>query len=301
MKIKGLIENYINELLGKHGQMYLFNLKAEFLKNTLCTSCEMGVTSEKVIPEDVVVSLTTFGKRLYEVYLTIESIMQGTMKPNRIILWLQDNLKNEELPFTLQKQMKRGLEVRYTKDTRSFKKLIPTLQLCPDSVIITIDDDVLYEIDTIERLVLAYKKDHSHVYGCRVRKIEVDNKGEVMPYSTWKPIYYGTSPSNNNICIGVGGILYPPHCFTNEVFNEEAYTRLCPNADDLWFWMMAKEKGYTSVKVFTHNIGGQDYLVNYNVQDNSLMKGNMGKSGNDIQFKAILNAYQGYNWLKYGK
>ena len=49
---------------------------------------EPGVTDTKYGDHDIIVSLTTYGKRIYEVAVTIESIMEQTMKANRIILWI---------------------------------------------------------------------------------------------------------------------------------------------------------------------------------------------------------------------
>ena len=50
----------------------------------------------------MIVTLTTFGQRLNDVYLAIESIMQGSLLPNRIILWLADDMRGKVLPVTLQ-------------------------------------------------------------------------------------------------------------------------------------------------------------------------------------------------------
>ncbi len=291
MKILKKIQKKVSDSLVIHDRITKFMVKSELLKNMLVTSHELGIAKQKMTDSNVVVSLTTYGKRLYSVYLTIESIMQGTMKPNRIILWLQDDLKQEELPQSLLKQKDRGLEIYFTKDIRSYKKLIPTLKLCPDDIIITIDDDVLYEIDTIERLVYAYKKDPHFVYACRVRKIAIDKKGNILSYKKWKPIVNGSEPSSLNLPVGVGGVLYPPHCFTEEVFNEERFMSLCPRADDLWFWFMAKLKGYNAVKVYTHDEAGMDFLTNMNVQDVALAKSNLKDGGNDSQLLALMREY----------
>ena len=45
-------------------------------------SKEPGITEEKYGVNDLIVSLTSYGQRIHNVYLTIESIMQQTLKPN---------------------------------------------------------------------------------------------------------------------------------------------------------------------------------------------------------------------------
>ena len=108
---------------------------------------EKGVTDYHLSQEEIIVSLTTYGARFYDVYLTIESIMQGTIKPNRIVLWVSEELKSTTLPIVLARQIERGLEIRYRRDLRSFTKLLYSLKEFPDATIVTIDDDVIYNYD----------------------------------------------------------------------------------------------------------------------------------------------------------
>ena len=49
---------------------------------------ESGIVDTKYCDHEIIVSLTTYGKRFYDVAITIESIMEQTMKANRIILWI---------------------------------------------------------------------------------------------------------------------------------------------------------------------------------------------------------------------
>ena len=143
--------------------------RIDYLKDKTLNSTEKGVSDERYCEHEVIVSLTSFGKRIFDVYLAIESFMQGTIKPNKIILWLSENEFNGKmLPHTLQLQQVRGLEIKFCKDLRSYKKLIPSLKLYPDACIITIDDDVIYEYDIVERLVNAHLNDTHTICACRV-------------------------------------------------------------------------------------------------------------------------------------
>lgn len=49
-------------------------------------STSSGISDIKLCPQDVIISLTTYDKRLNAVYLAIESVMNGSIKPNKIIL-----------------------------------------------------------------------------------------------------------------------------------------------------------------------------------------------------------------------
>jgi len=269
----------------------------EYLDNCVLNSNESGISHEKHCDTEIIISLTTYGKRLYYVYLAIESIMQQTLKPNRIILWLSDELKNTDIPLTLCRQQKRGLEIRYCKDIRSYKKLIPTLAAFPSSTIITIDDDYLYHFDLVENLVNAYKKNPKLIYCGRMHRIKFRNNTTLKKYKDWVRNYDGYDVSPLNFPLGCGGILYPPHCLNQEVFNEDVFMDICKYADDVWFKAMALLNNTSSQRIFIHNKGDGDLIPTVNIEDTQLSNINIAKSLNDIQLKAVFSKYNLYKRL----
>lgn len=272
-------------------KMQLFELRADYLRNQTLQSSNMGITSTQYFDNEVIVSLTTYGKRLYEVYLTIESIMQGTLLPNRIILWLEDTLKESDIPLTLLKQKARGLEICFCKDLKSYKKLIPTLSKYPNAIYITIDDDVLYNYDLVENLVKAYKKNPNNVYATRVHYIKMNRNFKPEQYAKWAMCKGKEYADVFNFPTGVGGVLYPPMSLSQEVLNEESFMKLAPFGDDIWFFAMAKLNGFDSCKIFTHSSDSEDYLTNESVQDCSLNRKNLFLNRNDGQVRAVFEAY----------
>ena len=246
-----------------HKQDTLAVLLKERLKSLALTSADAGITQDAICEHEVVVSLTTYSYRIHEVYLTIESIMRGTVKPNRIILWLaEDEFGGKDLPILLQKQMKRGLEVRYCEDLRSYKKFIPTLQLCPDACLVTLDDDVMYEPDLLEHLLASYKAHPDCASSCRTHKIKTDSDGMPLPYMQWDRFQHDTIPSYCNFLTGVGGNLFPPHSLCDFVIDSESFMKLCPKGDDIWLNAMLMLNGVKVAKAFTHNMRGDDYVLN---------------------------------------
>lgn len=277
--------------LQQEANRVIYQLKADMLTRSAILSKEPGITDQKLCDSEVIVSLTTYGKRLYDVYLTIESIMQGTIKPNRIVLWLQEDMKNIKLPIYMQNQIKRGLEVSYCKDLKSFKKLIPTLHKYPDATIITIDDDVLYKEDVVEKLVNAYVDNPHYIYANRVHRIAIGSDGRPLPYNDWLWGAGKNEPSSLNFFTGVGGVLYPAHSMPIEVFDEDKFTTLCPHADDIWFYAMALLNGFVVSKVYTHNPEGYDYYFTDDAYDDSLAKINVLNNANDKQWNAVMKQY----------
>lgn len=292
--VKFYVEDSREKLQTQIAEMNLALRSAE-LKHLALSSTESGITNDALCDHEVVVSLTTYSKRIHEVYLTIESIMQGTVKPNRIILWLaEEEFKGKTLPIVLQNQIKRGLEVRYCKDIRSYKKIIPTLQLCPEACIITIDDDLIYEPDIIEHLIQSYKEYPSCVSACRIRKIEFKEDNTPQKYTEWSQSDYVNHPSHLNFLTSGGGTLFPPHSFSLEVFNEEMYRSFCMQADDIWINAMLVINKVRVCKAFTHDYDGEDYIENVSPYVKGLWEYNE-TMGNDIQIQKV---WEKYNILK---
>lgn len=284
--------------LKENQRQHLFSQRKYMLEQQILYSNECGITDEKYCDGQIIVSLTTYGKRIYDVHLTIESIMEQTMRPNRILLWLDYSFQKQSLPRALQLLQKRGLEIMYCEDIRSYKKLIPTLKRFPNDVIITIDDDVIYEFDLLEHLIHAYQENPSYIYCHRYHKMLKNNKGLLLPYNNWELVCNNIEPSHLNFATGVGGILYPPHSLDDEVLNENIFMELCPYADDVWFKAMAIKKGTLVKKVYSHSKYGEDFLLNLDAQSQSLQQVNVGNQLNDKQLHAVLTKYSLYSLLK---
>lgn len=276
-----------------------FAIRYDYMIEQALHCFEKGISKEPLCEREIIVSLTTYGKRLYDVAVTIESIMQGSMKPNKIILWLEEDMQDEILPITLQNQMKRGLEVMYCKDIRSYKKLIPTLQKYSESIVITIDDDLLYHYDLVEKLVNTHKKFPKYIIANRIHRIVLDNTGRPTGYMKWKWCDNPTDNSPLNFFTSGGGTLFPPNAFPPEVMDEDVFLDICKYADDVWWNAMALKAGTRVIKCYTHNVRGEDYLPNEDVQDIGLYHVNTGTScGNDVQLSAVFNKYDLWEKLK---
>lgn len=270
------------------------------LINQALNSEKQGVSDTKYCKNEIIVSLTTYSKRLYDVAATIESIMQGSLKPNHIILWLGEENKDVILPKILQNQQKRGLEISYCRDIRSYTKLIPTLRKYPKACIITIDDDALYHYDLVEKLVNEHCQYPNHIIANRIHRVKLDKNGFPLKYIKWTWNDTVTDDSPLNFLTGVGGVLYPPQSLHPEVFNESVFLDICKYADDIWFYAMALKAGTRIKKCYTHNKKGEDYLLNEELQDTGLYNTNVGMSGkNDEQFISVFERYGLWECLKF--
>ncbi|MBR1492479.1 MAG: hypothetical protein IJ610_07005 [Bacteroidaceae bacterium] len=284
---KMIVESSSNDVVNR---LY-YKYKVDELNQYAINSKKKGITDSKIAATEVIVSLTTHSYRINDVYLAIESIMQGTMLPNRIILWMSDEYKNNPLPITLQNQMERGLEVRYCKDIRSYTKLVPALREFPDSAIVTIDDDILYPIDALEHLVNAYNGANDCICAHWVHTIPADLYEKYTSLLDWPTATGAVEDSLLLFYEGFGGVLYPPHSLDAEVLNENVFLDICKYADDVWFNAMSLKKG-TKVRYANPRPGLFKCVGNPDVQAIALRNVNSnGEILNDVQIKDVFRKY----------
>jgi len=269
------------------------------LQNQAFFSVEMGITNKKYCEHDVILSLTSYGKRIYNVYLIIESLMQQTIKPNKIILWLaEDEFTMDNIPQTLKNLQKRGLTIEFCEDIKSYKKLVPALIKYPDDIIITVDDDILYQYDLVENLLNSYKENPEIIHFCRGHRIKF--KDDVIEkYINWDFYINDSIISKLNFPTGAGGILYPPHCLHSDVSNKNIFMSLAPYADDVWFKAMSLMKGTLSIKSFTHSSTSEDFIFfNSEIQTETSLWKNINKTKNDEQIRAVFEKYNIYELIR---
>ncbi len=304
--LKKEILNFIRRLIGTDkfafvndkARFYYFENRRFQLIEHILHDTESGITNQKYTDHKIIVSLTSYGKRICDVAFAIESLMQQTLKPNRIILWLDESFKDTKLPQSLINQKKRGLEIQYCKDIQSYKKLIPCLQQFPNDAIITVDDDLLYDYDIIEKLITAYLKSPKMIHACRAHRMVLDQENKPIPYFFWKWRIDEPGANRLNFFTGGAGTLYPPGCLDQEVLNERIFLDICKFADDVWFNAMAIKKGTLVNKVNTRNHIGEDYIMNEGVQDDGLwVSRNNVENLIDTQIKAVFDKYDLYDKL----
>lgn len=240
--------------------------------------------------EDVIISLTSYPARVEFVHNTIKSLLNQTLSPTKIILWLAEEQfpnKNSDLPEKLLNLTCQKFEIKWCNDIRSYKKLIPTLKLYPNNVIITCDDDVIYDKNSLKLLYDAYLKDPHSIWCHRGHYMLLEYNHKLKPYRKWFRCIGTHKPSFNILQTGVGAVLYPPNCFHQDILNENLFMKLAYDADDIWFWTMAVLNG-TKIGVVKNNLAETNsYIENDN---NALYIKNMDY-GNDNVLKSMFEYY----------
>lgn len=189
---------------------------------------------------DFVVSLASYSKRINTLHICLESIFLQTLMPKKIILYLDNSVQSDALPIEISSFIDKGLEIVFVSDDiASHNKYYYTLKEYPDDIVITVDDDVIYDKNTFYNLMQTHRKYPHSVCATRVTYIKFDDDGKVTSYNDWISEYDKLlQPSKRLLAVGVGGILYPPHIFSDEVFNKTNIKDLALTADDIWLKFM---------------------------------------------------------------
>lgn len=299
-KIIPLIRNFISsiDVINTLNADMGYKIRSNLLLNAVLTSNEPMTRPLGNGDTELIVSFTTYSKRIHDVHLVVESIAQQTLKPNRLILWLdEDEFTLDTIPLILHKQIKRGLEVRFCANYRSYKKLIPTLQHFPDANIITIDDDILYPHDMVELLLKEHKIQPRCIVGHRAHKMQKDSNGGLLPYNKWEYEALESKPSAFVFITSGAGTLFPSQCFSQEILNSEVFMSLCPNADDVWFKAMSLLSNTPCKKVDDSRIFKEHFLIMQDSQDIGLCHSNSTEFGNDYQLNKVFDKYDLFNKL----
>lgn len=243
--------------------------------------------------EKVIISLTSYGRRVNDVLpFALYSLLSQSYKPDKIILWLDENWNNENLPQRITKlKEKRLVEVRYCKDIRSYKKLVPSLELYPDDIIVTFDDDLYYRPNLLKRLIEGHENYPNSIITHRAHRFVIKNH-EVLRYDQWEQCI-SDEMGNDVFPTGGAGCLYKRSLLHEDVINDKLFMELCPLADDVWFFFMEilkktprvvlKRKGFVYIPL--------DDFYQFFHKHSSLASQNEQESMNDVQIRDVMMHY----------
>ncbi len=195
------------------------------------------VETKREVP--IILSLTSYEERFNDLVISLYSLLNQTVKPDKIILWLSDDFKSlNDLPYDITKFIKNGLEIRFVKDIGSYTKAIYAFKEFKNSIIVTADDDIYYPKDWLAKLYYSYITNPNDINVHRAHRVKFDGT-QIAPYETWTKQIEEENARFDNFLTGVGGVLYPPNCFSKEVLRDDIFLTKCQYADDIWLWVMA--------------------------------------------------------------
>lgn len=261
-------------------------MKLKEIPLSIFTSLKLSSLSKEVLvlknkkELPVIVSLTSIPSRLSTLHLTIRSILNQIVRPKKIVLWLHESLK-EKVPKELRLLECELFEIRYSDLTCSHRKLIHSIELFPNDIIVTCDDDMMYRPNWLVLLYQEHLKNSESIIANQTRYIQYTKSGDLLPYKLW--VYQGDKPFNQNAIIPIGaeGVLYPPHVLWHLATDSDLFLKLAPKADDLWFKAMSFLNGTKSVSA---TIKSKPSIPILGSQKYALKKTNIGGDKNTRQW-----------------
>lgn len=236
----------------------------------------------------IVVSLTSNPARFSTLHISLKSVLNQTMKPSKVILWLDQDVSLKDVPKNILDLQKKGLEIRCGGEfLKPHKKYIHAMTEFRDACIVTVDDDVIYTRDMIASLYASYLKHPNCISARRVHKIQYDMNHHAVNYNNW--LYdckKEKEPSMQLLATGVGGVLYPPHVFDmdSENFNPQNIKENAWSVDDVWLKFVENSLNIPVIWV-PNNHTHPFYITNKELAKTSLYISNVHNNHNDVAIK----------------
>lgn len=247
-------------------------------------------TMKTLVSRRLVVSLTSYPRRIGSIAEVLETIYAQTRKADEVILWLAEEQfpgKEKELPQELLKLVsQKRLTVRWCDDLKPHKKYFYALQEYDHDLVVTVDDDLLYPKDMLATLYKSYLQYPNAVSTVRAHLAILSEQREIMPYSAWiqetDACLY--QPSMQMVATGGAGVLHPPGLFRKEFFDKKAIVENCLWADDLW--LKAMQLVSDVPVVLARPFEQLNYLPDS--QEEALYQINVKQNQNDVQLERII-------------
>ena len=240
--------------------------------NLLLNSMQAAKRSSK---SNVYVSLTTTPGRLANLLPTLNSLLQQTLVPDKIILNIPKVFKKTGQLYLVPSELHKfpRLLLNSCVDYGPATKLLPTLQLLndPTTIIVTVDDEYIYPDSMIETLVKSAQHDPDAAFSYAGQNVEFDFASQhgVAVRSADTPGWNRVSAAVD-IIEGFLGAAYRREFFDESIFR---IIPRCYSTDDIWFSAHLSRKHISRVKIpmpFARpldDITGNDSVLNLRGQN----------------------------------
>jgi hypothetical protein len=248
MKLLDLYATWIF-LLRQDARFLRINIRRLALRNKIARN-------PIIAPRSPILSITTYGKRVCSVYLTLESIADGSVRPSRMILWIDDSDVFRSRPRSLRRLEERGLEIKLTENYGPHTKYYSFLESTDtfDAPLVTADDDMVYPRRWLSGLINSFNE-NSAVVNCYRAHVMKIIEGKIGPYLSWMPCR-SIHPSFLNFATGCAGCIYPPAFLKKLKAAGRGFEQLCPKADDVWLHVNAVRSGFKIKQIGPREVTG---------------------------------------------
>ena len=196
---------------------------------------------------NLVVSMTSYPARIRWSWLALESIFRQDYRDFTLVLVLsREQFRGVRLPRRIRLQMRKGLQILWVdEDNKSYDHLWPAYEKFPRSRIISVDDDKFFPPNLLSELVAQSDRTPDKIVAARGWEMRM-NGGLLNFGDNWVRATLD-SPSDILFLPPGNGSLYPVDSLPAMAGDTRTMREVCPNADDVWYWAMARLNGTSSV------------------------------------------------------
>jgi hypothetical protein len=275
---------------------YYLNKYPNLVLNGICNEQQAlkhwndhGINERRQSHEYIYISLTSIFQNQDILLKTCESLINQTQLPDNIFIYLSElpylldaGFKNKIITNkslqTFLKKYSNLIIIKWVDNEGPYRKLLPLLKekWTEDCIIITVDDDTIYDINLIKNMINDYKK-----YNCVINYRGFTPKCKSLNYFNYHDRDTLINKHLYNFPTGKAGILYKPNFFhktDNLIFNKNIYMNFCKSQDDVWFYLLRIKNNifcYIDNKLYMSkdNTNGKCSLYeNYNSKDDANTK-----------------------------
>ena len=193
---------------------------------------------------NIYVSLTTIPTRSKNIIFTINSILNQTIVPKKIFITISEkNIREKNIDYEIPKIIKNNslIEIiQIEKDNGPINKLYGGLSKCQnEDIIITVDDDSIYNRYMIENLYNYSQKYKNQVIGTIGR---IEYKKKIFGY-------HFNIPCKVKLLEGYSGVAYRKKFLNIEDIKTEKLTKEVIFNDDIYISYLLKNKNIELIMV----------------------------------------------------
>jgi len=192
-----------------------------------------------------VISVASYPKRIHLLPSVFEALSCQTILPKHAYIVLsEEEWPERKVPSYIEKLVRRGIEIIWTKNNPfAVKVIVPILLKHPNLSIIPLDDDLIYGPRVFESLVKHHKTKKRCIIGHVGKSLyrKGDNL-EMMFRETGQATI--NTPSSNVYFLKGSGTLYTPQSLDLRVTDVVAINQIVPGRGaDIWLWAAAIAAG----------------------------------------------------------
>lgn len=277
---EGVFNDNFRLMVESPGLLIQEKLLVTFVKLNLISLVTIGyINKDETL---LTVNMTSTYHRLGMCRVALISILSQSILPDKVNLWVSregylsdigiaDDEILTDLIESLPKENVEIINICWVDNIGPYRKLIPILRESDlDDLIVTADDDIYYDRDWLNGLLLGYQKNAGKPVAIRAKAKKTNFLGITTSYIYWDLIKNKSASRNSFVVTFGGGAVLSKSMFRSKDIEDDTFLKIAPTTDDLWFSKLL-ENNNNKVVLLPHLLGKlyfikhNDGLINENI------------------------------------